>query len=1023
MQQADDTGLPAGGVLREMQQLVQAALHAPAPAAPAAARSHPQLLVVQHEGSRVGTPTAEAAAAAAAEASGYDSPGAGGAAAGQGEGFSVPVAVRVAAPVPERAPVGPKLVFYGKPACHLCGERGHAAHSCSTPFCQRCDMYGHAPADCADACERCGRVHSRSDGVCRTFQCAACDLFGRKAGHCPSQQCSACGMLGHSDRHCQAHRHCAMLSSGTVSAPQLGAGSAAADIAVAQLSSSSRQQEWGVEQGQLHSAALPRYPLWSADAAAANDEQLPSHSQHEQQQLQWQPDQQQQQQPRHPRQALQLQAIQQHLQAELDSAALPPCQLPDAAAAHFEASLPEGLLPADWQACASWQQLDRALSFASSGMPASQLRRQYRQAKAELQRLCAAAQEAEGVEQQQQHQQQQQPGLAAAGASSHRSVWGDTGDVVETDDSKAAAEAVRPSWAAVAAAPQAAAAAAAAPPAATATMQPLAAAEGLTPGSAAWAAALQALLSRQGCAGKAADVKWRVIMPDGDRLGPFSAADMQAWLLTGRAPKGLSKQQAAAVAEDPESLQLCGILASDYSAQRLPGAKFYRPLGQLLPAVAGGLVYAAVGKADIAKGVPAKDWNCSPPAAAAPAVSAAAAPPAVQASSKAWRSQEQQQQPQQQRHRLSRASGPAAAASPPLSFLAAATRDRSAGLAAAEEAQLAAAIAQSEQQAAAERLAEQWGQPSWLLDQEQQQQQQPAITYAAALARRPAAEAAAAEAAAEAPASAWQQGVSSSQQGGPGSSPWGSPLPVAAALGDNSSAGFTAGMNDRVNAASGLAAAAEAAASVPGSWGVVDSPFPASGVSGMPAAALPYTGQQQPWQGCNAAAAGQYVPAAASSAVLLSQHQQQLGMPGHSAAPSLVVSHSLLPEYGGAAAAAGAAPAGFRMPPGFDQGAVHGLSPGIVGAEAAYGAGMPPGWGGGAVGSLPAGFQGAQAAAIAQPGLAAVPAGTDAVFAPSGHAAGNDVVAQPGVWGPAVGSSNVADDDDELQELLGLLGV
>lgn len=233
-------------------------------------------------------------------------------------------------------------------------------------------------------------------------------------------------------------------------------------------------------------------------------------------------------------------------------------------------------------------------------------------------------------------------------------------------------------------------------------------------------------------------------------------------------------------------------------------------------------------------------------------------------------------------------------------------------------------------------------------------------------------------------------------------------------------------MSDRFDAASGLTAAAEAAASVPGSWGVVDSAFPASGVSGMPAAALPNTGQQQPWQGYHAAAAGQCVPAAASSAELLSQQRQQLGMPGHSAAPSLVVSHSLPPEGGGAAAGAGAAPASFRMPPGFDRRrrAVHGFSPGYVGAEAANDVGMPPGWGGGAVGSLTAGFEGAQAAAIAQPGLAAVPAGTDGAFAPSGDAAGNDVVAQPGVWGPAVGSSNVAaDDDEELQELLGLLGV
>jgi hypothetical protein len=97
---------------------------------------------------------------------------------------------------------------------------------------------------------------------------------------------------------------------------------------------------------------------------------------------------------------------------------------------------------------------------------------------------------------------------------------------------------------------------------------------------------------------------------------------MQAWLLKRKAPKGVSKQQALQAAGDPASLALCGILSSDYSAQRLPGAKFYRPLGSLVPAVAGGMRYAAVTKADVVKGVPAKDWNTGT-AAAVPGVQAA----------------------------------------------------------------------------------------------------------------------------------------------------------------------------------------------------------------------------------------------------------------------------------------------------------------------------------------------------------------------------------------------------------------
>jgi hypothetical protein len=125
---AADGVLLAGGVLSEVQQIVQAALQAPPPAPPAAAaapaaprvvlavHSHPQLLVVSHTGSPAGTPTAAAAAAAAAQASGY---GSAHAAAGPGcsaaAAFYVPVAVPVAEP---DEPFGPKVMFYGKPVCH-----------------------------------------------------------------------------------------------------------------------------------------------------------------------------------------------------------------------------------------------------------------------------------------------------------------------------------------------------------------------------------------------------------------------------------------------------------------------------------------------------------------------------------------------------------------------------------------------------------------------------------------------------------------------------------------------------------------------------------------------------------------------------------------------------------------------------------------------------------------------------------------------------------------------------------------
>jgi hypothetical protein len=256
-------------------------------------------------------------------------------------------------------------------------------------------------------------------------------------------------------------------------------------------------------------------------------------------------------------QPLQLQMIQRHLQAEVDSSAVPPCQLPDHAAQQLAASLPAGLLPGNWQSYPSWQQLDRALIFTGHGTSsASEMKSHYKEAKMEVQRLCAAEQQAAGQLQPQQQQHRAQIGGSA-------SAWGVTGSAFEPQDSRAMAEASKPSWAAAAAA---AAPGPAAPATAPEVQAPAAATSGLAPGSAAWDAALQKLLSRGGFAGKEAGVMWRIIMPDGDRLGPFSSADMQAWLLHGRPPRGVTKHQVGAVVDDPASLALCGILSCDYSA-------------------------------------------------------------------------------------------------------------------------------------------------------------------------------------------------------------------------------------------------------------------------------------------------------------------------------------------------------------------------------------------------------------------------------------------------------------------------
>jgi hypothetical protein len=91
---------------------------------------------------------------------------------------------------------------------------------------------------------------------------------------------------------------------------------------------------------------------------------------------------------------------------------------------------------------------------------------------------------------------------------------------------------------------------------------------GIAQGSTAWSSALQQLFSSPG----SEKHKWRVILPNGDRVGPFSSGDMVGWLAgAGRAPKGVGGAEARAVEADQGVLMVCGIVGYDYSAQKLPG--------------------------------------------------------------------------------------------------------------------------------------------------------------------------------------------------------------------------------------------------------------------------------------------------------------------------------------------------------------------------------------------------------------------------------------------------------------------
>ena len=208
-----------------------------------------------------------------------------------------------------------------------------------------------------------------------------------------------------------------------------------------------------------------------------------------------------------------------------------PLLLPDAAA-ELAAALPEGMLPSDWTSYPTWRDLEKAVQWAVAGMTRTQPRKMYNRAKQRAQQLSLAS-------------------LPPA---------------VEMGAKAAAAAAAALSKVSLPAPAGASAAAAATPPAAAARAVSTGLCPHLTPGSAAWSAALQQLLSG------GAEVKWRLILPDGDRVGPVGTSELQRWLLKGGpAPTAVGSAGARQVHSDQGSLQLCGIAARDYNIQRLPG--------------------------------------------------------------------------------------------------------------------------------------------------------------------------------------------------------------------------------------------------------------------------------------------------------------------------------------------------------------------------------------------------------------------------------------------------------------------
>ncbi|KAH6930657.1 hypothetical protein HPB50_016266 [Hyalomma asiaticum] len=73
------------------------------------------------------------------------------------------VKMEMSRPVPNFATIqGHRVMFEYRGmrrVCARCGEDGHMATACSSPYCKRCDAFGHETEGCEEECKRCGGRH------------------------------------------------------------------------------------------------------------------------------------------------------------------------------------------------------------------------------------------------------------------------------------------------------------------------------------------------------------------------------------------------------------------------------------------------------------------------------------------------------------------------------------------------------------------------------------------------------------------------------------------------------------------------------------------------------------------------------------------------------------------------------------------------------------------------------------------------------------------------------------------------
>jgi hypothetical protein len=82
------------------------------------------------------------------------------------------------------------------PTCYSCGNRGHAAAACTTPFCPTCAKVGHTKGLCEQHCGVCGKAHSGKG--CK--QCKLCGMYGHLWTVCFDAHCEGCGNWGHTEQ-------------------------------------------------------------------------------------------------------------------------------------------------------------------------------------------------------------------------------------------------------------------------------------------------------------------------------------------------------------------------------------------------------------------------------------------------------------------------------------------------------------------------------------------------------------------------------------------------------------------------------------------------------------------------------------------------------------------------------------------------------------------------------------------------------------------------------------------------------